>query len=237
MFAQVAQQKDTDLKQHLLAKMRDERANFTRILTRFHQQDVHTEEDYLRLNKEIIAVVERLEAAGDWESSLFLRSTLKPFKEMQQRALEVNENFLELAQQETQQYMPDQQQQRVFILLYQAKGHDLHLWQLQLKSLPQHIQGRPIYQDEAQVKKFLRGCDHINSSTYAYIEAYVERNKLLSAAQPRLDKFGSELLMFKEGALKTTNIVAFYHNDQCYNVRNGEIIKLNTGNIPQWMHH
>lgn len=105
-------------------------------------------------------------------------------------------------------------EQVVFIYLYNAKGKDRHVWERLLSntSFAEQCFSRPIYSDKSDVEKVLRSRGDL--SHHAFITVVVKKNNVLTSNQQ--DSIGGQLVRLTENSLKTANIIEFFHLGKTY---------------------
>ena len=175
-------------------------------------------EHQLTVNRELIAILSGLLAAGDWESSLFLKVASKRIKVLRdeaERLLEqatVQESLIDGGIETLQEgYL------RVFISLYQADGANLDKWCHTIKGLVLNNVGRPVYSTEDDVRSSIGARGNFSSEGYAVV--HIELSELMSMPKEQVpeDRYGYSLLTLRENAVHLNNIKEFVHaNDQRY---------------------
>ncbi len=177
-------------------------------------------------NKVIVAV-DAILAAGDWKTSLFLRNLIKPIIKIGEDA----QDYLggEIAEQSKVINKLDtvgEDQQLLYVSLFQAQGHDVKSWEKQVRALNRYIVGRPIYAEEDNVKKVIRLKQ--NSANEAYVVLAVDKKfiqKPNAFEVERKDRYGNSLETLKPGVITDANIFELVHDDQRYSYERGHLIK------------
>ena len=111
-------------------------------------------------------------------------------------------------------------EQRVYVYLYNAQGGDIASWRKLLlpSSLMEHSINRPIYVDEEPLKKMLESKS--NRTQHAYISAVINKDSVIRQynldESTLIDGSGHKLLRLKEGALKLENIDYFWQDGKQY---------------------
>ena len=77
----------------LLGNLSVEKQKISAAIDHFYTQAVRNDASCLRALDEVITSCDRLIAAGDWESSPFLRNTIKPLKAMREQAWQLSRTF------------------------------------------------------------------------------------------------------------------------------------------------
>ena len=185
-------------------------------------------EQSVAFNRELLAVLDELLGAGDWESSLFLKVASKRVRALRDEA----QTLLEQATtQQNAQRSGDVLREgylNVFISLYQADGHDMKKWQSTLKGLAVNNIGRPVYQAEDHVKASIRARGNPMCEGYATVQ--IKATDLIEMPEGRIpkDRYGNALLTVRENAVSLGNIKEFTHaNGQIYSVGEGKLIPKN----------
>ena len=182
-------------------------------------------EQHVEFNRELLAILNELLAAGDWESSLFLKVASKRVKALRDEAQALLD---QAATQQDAQGVSDvlrEGHEKVFISLYQAAGNDIQKWHNTLKGLALNNVGRPVYQNEDHVQASIRARGNQVCEGYAVVQ--IKTSNLMKMPDGRVpkDRYGNELLTVRENAVSLENIREFVHaNDQFYDFREGKLI-------------
>ncbi|MBN1684890.1 MAG: type IVB secretion system protein IcmQ [Gammaproteobacteria bacterium] len=113
-------------------------------------------------------------------------------------------------------------EQRVYVYLFNAQGGDITSWHKLLlpSSLAEHSINRPIYVNEEQLRKVLSG--KLNPAQHGYFAAVINKNDIVRQYDLEggalVDGEGHQLLRLKESALKPQNIEYFWHEGKTYQV-------------------
>ncbi len=209
----------------LLAVMREENANLTTVAEAFYATPKRDEAVCCHYSQKIIATVDRILAAGDWETSLFLRNLIKPIKQIREDAVVLLEQNSGAQQLPVTDELTDAQM-HVYVSLFQIEGSDLKKWHLQLKSIECNLVGRPIYAEKKFVEESIRSkMDVVNE---AYIKVVVDKDLIRQPSvfeKRKFDKNNNPLLMLEQGSILYHDIIEFVHNEQTYTVTDGELIE------------
>jgi len=105
-------------------------------------------------------------------------------------------------------------EQVVFIYLYNAQGKDKHVWErlLSNNSFAEQCFSRPIYLNHSDVEKVLRSRGDLPH--HAFITVVVKKNHILNSNQQ--DSLGGQLIRLVENSLKIDNIIEFFHLGKMY---------------------
>lgn len=215
--------KSTSLKQHLLESVRNEKADFLSVANDFYNQPHRTDENYMQFCRDTIASIDKILEAGDWNSSLFLRNTAKPLVQLRERAQEILTKMTGGKAQDVTANTVPEGMQLVYVSLFQAKGHDLERWEMQLRSLYRYMSGRPVYSNEADVEAVIRAKVSPDADAYVVLAIPDSAIRDMSHAVPRKDRQGHELVTLKEGVVNSEHIVEFVHAGKRYRFANNKL--------------
>lgn len=221
--------KNERLKQLMVECIEKEKGHFTQLANDFYNRGDRNERHYLDLCNAIISAADGVLNASDWESSLFLRNTIKPLKSIRDHAVELREALggddLAAATHSTAPLAENCV--RLYVSLYQSNGHDIKKWANQLDSIVRHMTGRPVYQDEEAVRKMVRA--KCAQTSEAYVVVAVNQSKIISNAngKRRKDRFESVLIDLLPGALMRENILEFVHQNKRYYFHEGQLLLQN----------
>jgi len=193
----------------LLALLQSEKANFLQIAEGFYELQRRTDEHYIQFCRDVIQSIDRVLSAGDWEQSLSLRNAIKPIRELRTRAAEMLARVTGEISAEQYQVEIAEDAELIYVSLFQVHGSDLSQWELQLRSLPRYMIGRPVYKDESHVQTVIRS--KVNGDNDAYVVLAVPPGALQQHAVKKTDKHGNELVQLKQGQLLLQHIVEFVH--------------------------
>lgn len=208
----------------LLSAMTVEHANLMSVMTAFTQHADPASQDYATLAHQVITTVDKvLSYAGD-EDSLFVRNTTRPLRELREHAQAVlaRVDTFEASQQVVGPSL-GADNVPVYVLLFQAQGHDMQKWAQLLRSLGQYTLGRPIYQAEEDVRRVIRL--RLSDDKEAYVKVAVPQSALSSseALSTRKDRYGNALLSLPVGVIRPENILEFVHGKHHYHFIRGQL--------------
>lgn len=196
------------LKKEIMNVVRDEKNRFQKALENYKLLDDPTEEEYANLNAEWIASLERIKAKyeqNNGQDSLFLRNTVTPLLKMLEdiKGEQADKEAKEQANNPLN-YKPrplKDDQERVYVVMYQANGGDISQWVLQLLSLQKLLATRPIYEDENDARQACKGA--VDSMSKGYVSLIVNKNAIMhdELAQKRKDHAGRALVLLKDTAI------------------------------------
>lgn len=218
--------KGQDLKKKLLECLDKEARQFSEMARTYFAKENLSKEDKTGLLNAVIATVDHVLEGGDWDSSLFLRNTIKPLTaikaeaqaELDRLQIKANEKFITIKP-------AGENEIEVYISLFQSDGYNIGKWAVQLRSLDRYIVGRPIYKNEADVEKRIRLRNALGNE--AYVAVIVNKADIQSdaAATSLKDQFDHPLLLLKEIALKKGRINTFVHQGIRYHFVDGQLVK------------
>jgi len=214
-----------DINRHLRLAVEHSKQKFLEAAQAFYADGKRSENQCLNLTNAIIQAIDEVLAAGDWNKSLFLKSTIKPLNRLREEAMNVRSEMLnEQGSEAIPEYQLKANEIKIYISLYQAEGLDLHKWALQLSSIDRYVMGRPIYRHESEVKKIIRQKLAQHSEAYAVIA--IDPNKILMQefVAAKLDRQGFELLTLQVGAVDESRVVEFVHMGKRYHFNNRRLI-------------
>src|SRR5688500_10066636 len=128
--------KDQDLKKKLLECLDREARQFSEIARTYFVKDHLSSEDKKGMLTAVINTVNHVLEGGDWQSTLFLRNTVKPLMAIKSEA-ELELSRLEIKAEENAIHIPSptEQETEVYISLFQSDGYNMGKWAMQLRSL------------------------------------------------------------------------------------------------------
>ena len=165
-------------------------------------------------------------SAGDWDSSLFLRNTLKPLMHIKTEAeLELNKLTAKAEDKILEMKPAAEDEAQVCISLFQSDGYNIGKWAVQLRSLERYIVGRPIYKSEEDAARRIK-LRPAAAGNEAYVAIIVKKTDIQpEGPAPLKDQFGHPLVLLKEIAVKNGRIVAFVHQEMRYHFVDGQLVK------------
>ena len=223
----IAEFKSQELKRKLLECLDREARQFSDIARAYFSKGQLSVEDKTGLLQTVIETVNHVSDAGDWQSSLFLRNTIKPLMQIKAEAeLELAKLSVKADDTEMKAKPLSELEVEVYVSLFQSDGYNISKWAMQLRSLDRYVVGRPVYQSEEGVQARLRARTQA-SANEAYAVVIVKKTEILSAATGAVlkDQFGHPLVTLKEKALKLGRIAAFVHQGVRYRFVEGQLVK------------
>lgn len=224
-----AKLKKLELKRKLLVGMTEKRDVVMSKLNEFMQQDLNEQADYIALAEVIVKEVDELLASDDYESSLFLRNTVKPLKEMREDALNLLAQLQGSKTDVAHQLTPlNDDKQPVYVLVFQQQGHNLQKWTQLMRSLNRYVLGRPIYATAEAAEGVIR--NKLSQDHEGYIKVAVDKAALEAGAEmsPRKDRFGNELVNLPAGAVNSQHILEFVFGKKRYHFIKGELVDVSS---------
>lgn len=218
--------KSQDLKKKLLECLDRESRQFSEIARSYFNKEQLSVEDKTGLLRAVIETVNHVMSAGDWDSSLFLRNTLKPLMQIKGEAeLELNKLTAKAEENVVAMQGVGVDEMEVYISLFQSDGYNIGKWAMQLRSLERYIVGRPVYKTEEDMGKRLK-LRAAAAANEAYVAVIVKKTDVNpEGPSPLKDQFGHPLVTLKEVALKNGRILAFVHQDVRYRYIDGQLVK------------
>lgn len=188
----------------------------------------------LEVKRNLIQILDEVLCEGVWTGSLFLETSGKKVQDLRDRLIKdfnlENDEVINANDAADNPSIPIGSAE-IYISLYQTSGQNLKKWESLLSSINNYSSGRPIYRTEEDMKSFLRPKENQQNDGYAVV--YVNASDILKppANKPLLDKSGRELLIVKEGTIRSQNIVRFVHMTGQYRFEKGVLVKASAGNI------
>ena len=217
--------KGQDLKRKLLECIDKEARQFSEIARTYFVKDHLSKEDKTGLLNSVINTVDHVMAGGDWNTSLFLRNTIKPLMAIKAEAeLELSKLQMKADEKSVTIQPATENESEVYISLFQSDGYNVGKWAMQLRSLDRYVVGRPIYRNQTDVEKRIRL--RAAGGNEAYVAVIVKKVDIQAdAGAPLKDQFEHPLCLLKEAALRNGRIVAFVHQEIRYHFVDGQLIK------------
>lgn len=224
----ISELKSQELKKKLLECLDQEARQFSEVARTYVTKGQLSKEDKTGLLTAIIAAIDHVMAAGDWNSSLFLRNTLKPLIAIKLEAETELQCFEEIANARLKQKrVLASDEIEVYISLFQSDGYNIAKWAMQLRSLDRYTVGRPVYENEADIEKRIRLRNTAGVANEAYVVVAIKKTDIqANLNQASLnDQFGNPLLQLKDTAVRNGQIDAFVHQGTRYDFVDGQLIK------------
>lgn len=220
--------KGQELKKKLLECLDKEAREFSDIARGYFSKGQLSKEDKLGLLHAVINAVDHVIAAGDWNSSLFLKNTIKPLIAIKAEAeAEINSLEEKAGQKSITIKPPAEDEVNVCISLFQSDGYNINKWAMQLRSLDRYTVGRPVYLSEDDIQKRIRlRAGAAGSEAYVIVTIKKVDIQLIDPlAVPPKDQFDHPLILLKETAVRNGRIVGFMHQGTRYHFVDGQLIK------------
>lgn len=214
-------------RQQLRGAIEQEKEKFRQIAQIFYDAEQRTETQCIALTNAIVAAIDNVMSQGDWEESLFLKNTIKPLQHLRSEAIEVLQTLRrEQGLEEIEEYRTEEHERKVYVSLYQADGHDMKKWALQLASIDRYIAGRPVYKNEQDVKNIIR--QKLLQNSEAYVVVVVDASKILvnDFTSNKKDRNGFELLTIEQGVVKSADVKEFVHLGKRYHFYNQRLVAM-----------
>lgn len=188
------------------------------------------ENKMLSISKKLKEILDNVLATGDWESSLFLKTSAKKLRDLKSKVEKLSAEISGVDQTVGIDKSGDKIElqvgsSRVFILVYQVEGTDLQGWARTIKTLVEYGVTRPAYKEEDQAREFIRA-KVSNTERNGYVIVNVKDEAFYQVDQ-QVDALGNQLFALRENAIKLENIIEFVHaNKKRYAVRENELVFL-----------
>lgn len=224
-----SQLKGDELKNKLLECLQSKSSHLSVMVNAFYERNLsYSDQDYIKLCKEIVSCIDEILNNESWEDSLFIRNSLKPLKNLRERALTLLEQVAPSVKIEAESECSIAEDRvLLYISLYQQDGLNMKKWELQLKSIECYLAGRPVYQQEEEVKKMIRLKLSQASEAYIVISAKKSAIQNDSFHPQRLDRCGNPLVSIAAGNITASDILEFIHEDRRYRFVDGKLIPKN----------
>jgi intracellular multiplication protein IcmQ len=162
-----------------------------------------------------LAAIDRILQTGDWESSLFLRNTIRPVNNLRDKVVHLQTILLNEHAKQTI-VAPEILAGRVpvYISLFQTEGLNLSRWAMQVRALANYVQGRPIYRVEEAVMQMIRS--KLDGTNDAYVVVAIPKETIMIESTARLDRNGCELLNLSDHAVRDSQFIEFVHQQKRY---------------------
>jgi len=213
-------------RQQLLSALQAEKQDIVSAIEKCYQQGTHNVTASVSTLQAMIASFDRVIAQEDWDSSLFLRNTVKSLKNMRTQAQELLDQ-LQGCHTNEDIVIPTLAAGMVpvYIAIFKNKARRLSDWEQQLRSLSQYLLGRPVYREESAAKKAVRAKLVQTSDAYVCVgvpEMAIQANDYQAA---QTDKHGSTLIQLSPGSVRSENILEFVYQDKHYYFIDGKLIE------------
>lgn len=182
------------------------------------------------IGKKLKDIIDNVLAVGDWNSSLFLKTSATKLQELRARIknlcgdVDLNGSVVKVDEiVDVVNHMVGYT--RVFILVYQVDGANLQGWERTIKTLVEYGGTRPAYKEERYAREIVRskvsGIEH-----NGYVIVNIKDDACYQVDQ-QVDALGNQLVALKEGAIQLGNVVEFVHaNKKRYALRDNELVFL-----------
>ncbi|MEC8460908.1 MAG: type IVB secretion system protein IcmQ [Pseudomonadota bacterium] len=184
--------------------------------------------------QELKSNLQKLTASTNWESSALLRRRKQAIEHLISKISELSSTMAQSSAHESSSAQsvstlnnqlspisPNSKIKRVYVFVYQVMGSDMNKWQVSLDALTSSCIGRPVYQEEKQIKQWLlsRG----QKQTDGYVICDVNEDYFLSVTVK--DNIGQPLISLSQGAITQDSIRRFVHSDGAvYNYIKGKLV-------------
>lgn len=179
-------------------------------------------------SKKLKEILNDVLAIGDWNSSVFLKTSALKLNDIICKAEKLSGNVEVLDENIGSNQRSSNEQvlgvSRVFVLLYQVDGSNLQGWYSNIKTLLEYGVSKSVYQDENYAKELVRS-KTLNIERNGYVIVDVKDDDFYQT--DKLDAFGHQLFALRENAIKLEKVIEFIHaNKKRYVIRNNELVLL-----------
>lgn len=184
------------------------------------------QDDYQKINQELITIIDDLLNSGDWEASLFLRTAQKKLQALLEKAKSIDKQLhtnTSLSHEDEHKLRLNEGYVKIFISIYQSDPYNIIKWESTLKSIREYSINRPIYRNEEHIQEMIRSKQ--GSANEGYVVLYIQSNDIIPPYTGKIakDRWGHELLTVKDNSLQPENIVEFVHQARRYTFSNGKL--------------
>jgi Dot/Icm secretion system protein IcmQ len=183
-----------------------------------------SQDSYKQINQEFMTILRELLATGDWEATLFLRTTSKKLQELYNQAEALSHYYDSLSpSKDYHKIRTEQGYTKVYVSLYQSDPYNLIKWQNTLKNIREYSINRPIYRQEEYVREMIRSKHE--SPNEGYVIIYIKNSDIIPPYAGKLveDRWGHELLTLRDNSLSSENIIEFVHHGHRYYYHGGKV--------------
>lgn len=167
--------------------------------------------DCVRMNQELLDVLDTLLATEGWDAGILLQVSKKKLQEAREATAMLMAQSESLQESQTSFHAGAQKEghQVVYIVLHQATGGELKDWANAVKSLVHQSFGRPVYLDSESAQRVV-AAKH-DKEREGYVVAYIKDSDIVERPAHRKlrDNFGQELVTLKHGGFAIKNMIEF----------------------------
>lgn len=217
------QHRGQELKKKLLQCLQDSNKQLSEAAQFFLDKSNQNEAEKIALLQAVIRASDHVLQSGDWQSSLFLKNTVKTVEKIKQEAeMELARHYEHARSSVIQAAELGEDEVEVYISLFQSDGHNMEKWAVQLRSLERYVVGRPVYQQADDIEKRIRLRNA--AANEAYVIVNVKKMDIQSGPLQLKDQYGHVLLQLKDSALKRGKIIGFVHQGKRYHFSDGKLV-------------
>jgi intracellular multiplication protein IcmQ len=172
---------------------------------------------------------------GPWEKTLFLRAIGKKIQQIRDGyAVYLDQlspsSKASASQQSTHELLEDAI--NIYIVLYNAEGHDLAKWETVIANLESNVISRPIYAREEEAAAFVRS--KMNPRNQGYVIAQVSSAAIVKQDPKRVvrDRLNHMLLAIRAGYLQANSVRQFVHATGTYQWHNHTLQLIQAPQLP-----
>ena len=186
-----------------------------------------------KANLDILKALDEAIEKGPWEHNLFFRGIGKKLRDIRdrfERELGLGELRNQLSGSSDKRnaaptVTTSDQFTTVYISLYQAEGSNLQKWASVITNLTDNAISRPVYKNEEDIQAAIRAKEYKLNDGFIAVNVPHETLVKPFGDKPPLDRFGRELLVLKENAVKIENILYFVHVSGRYTLRGNTLVR------------
>ena len=156
------------------------------------------------ISKRLQKIIDDVLATGDWESSIFLKTSATKLRELQDQAEKLIPTEVQSGSdggRHINSNVVPPGFYRSYILVYQVNGSNLDGWYQAIKALADFSVTRPAYKDEQHVQEFIRA-KSTAVDRHGYIIVNIDNNDFYDATQGSVDSFGHQVFCVKRKSNK-----------------------------------
>jgi hypothetical protein len=140
----------------------------------------------------------------------FIRDQLRTLYEQ----IEKHTRLLEIEEEKKVATGPSEDEQLVYVYLYNAQGLVVSTWQNMItpKLFYEYSVNRPVYAEKSHIESLIKS--KANKAQHGFLTVIVNRNDIADVGDtPKLDVNGNAVIKIREGKLLFNRFVNFTHND------------------------
>jgi hypothetical protein len=182
------------------------------------------EERHILFIEDIISILDELQGSHDhWQKKKLTAFTYERIRQYREAASSLHQRLLsEDKGRQKQGDVAGAQRKLIYLLIYQANGGNLAIWERILASLSMSALGRPAYAQEEEARKAVQEKEIIENE--GYIALWVDDAG--HSLSENKDEFDQPLIEVNSNALDVSNLEYFVHaNSAYYNYENNTLVR------------